>query len=246
MEELLGPDAVVKALNLALDSGATMHMVRDPRFLCKLRGLPSPIPIEVADGNLLFATAIGDIETQDIVLPDVHLVPRLKINLASVRQLAFSDILTTFGKNSAELFKDGERVGGAVADGDLYRLRFLRAIGDAAPALAPPREHITSYAASAASSYMKLKEALATSFKNHAVPVDLVPSFEDPAVPVNWMERFNEEILFRGDWFAATAEMDENDKTGGSFVPGKAYLGSDGMHEADFIKVQLNEHCLNA
>jgi hypothetical protein len=124
-------------LDLTLDSGATDHMVRDSDLLCNLQDPPSHILVEVADGNQVSVTAIGDIDTEYIKLKGVYLVPKLKKNLVSVHQLASDDIRTTFGKNSAELFKGGERVGGAIAEGCLYKVRFLWATGDAAPHTSP-------------------------------------------------------------------------------------------------------------
>ncbi|CAO2142830.1 unnamed protein product [Urochloa humidicola] len=244
---LLEPDEVVKELDLNLDSAATINMVRNSGFVCKLRDLSSPIRIIVADGFELFATKVGTIGTEFIKLENVYVVPGLKMNLVSVHELASNDIFTTFGKNSAELYKDGERVGGAIADGGLYKLRFLWAT---APHTTPaaPRELIT-YAANAASS--SIKNDLVPSFK------DLLASIEIPDVPDDWATTFEHKSLISGDLFALTAEMDESGETGGadscntikdgSLVPGKAHTGSDGMHGGDFMRVQLKEHhCLNA
>lgn len=73
---------------------------------------------------------------------------------------------------------------------------------------------------------------------------------KDPAVLVDsWVESFKDKYMIGGDdWFGPTAKMDESDDIGGaavysnmirdgSFVPGKAHLGSEG---ANFMKVELN------
>ncbi|CAN6363690.1 unnamed protein product [Urochloa humidicola] len=213
MEEVLfEPDIVVKELDLNLDSAATINMVRDFGFVREIRRLSLPIRIEVADGFELFATAIGSIDTEFIKLEDVYVVPGLKMNLVSVHQLASNDIFTTFRKNSAELYKEGERVGGAIADGGLYKLRFLR---EDAPHTSPaaPRE-FTTCAANAASSSMKMKEDLVPSFKD--LLADWVTSIESPDVPVDWATSFEHKSLICGDCFALTAEMDVSGETGGA------------------------------
>ncbi|CAO2150160.1 unnamed protein product [Urochloa humidicola] len=244
MDGPLEIEEVVKKLDLILDSGATNHMVSDSGFVCEIRDLTLPVAIQVADGSKHHATAIGNIDTEHIKLEGVYVVPGLEIDVASVHQLASCDIVTTFGKYSAELYKDGVRVGGAIADGGLYKLRFLWAT-EPLTSPAAPRELIT-YAANAASS--SIKKDLVPSFK------DLLASIENPAVPVDWATSFEQKSLISGGLFALTAEMDENGETGGadscntikdgSFVPGKAHTatGSDGMHGGDFMRVQLKEH----
>lgn len=138
VEAQFGPEVVPGWLDFILDSGASRHMVRDPDFLCKIRQLLSPVRVEAADGKKLSVTAIGDIDSKLIKLKDVYLVPELAMNLISVLQLARDhDIRTTFGKDSADLFKGEEPVGGAIAEGDLYKVRFVWASGDAAPHTSP-------------------------------------------------------------------------------------------------------------
>lgn len=115
-----------------LDSGATIHVVSHWRFLSNIRYLRYPMPISVADGRRVYAYAVGDIDTEDIKLKNVYLVPELKMNLVSVRELANIGIITTFYKNHAELCKGAELVGGAIAEGNksLYQLTYLLATGD--------------------------------------------------------------------------------------------------------------------
>lgn len=113
---------------ILLDSGATHHVVGDAGILTDLHDPPAGSTVIVADGFQLPVEKAGVIQTPDIRIPDVYFVPGLQVNLVSVRQLAKIKVVTTFYENHAELWREGEQVGGAIADNDtsLYRLCFFK------------------------------------------------------------------------------------------------------------------------
>jgi hypothetical protein len=98
--------------------------VGDARILCNFRDPSAGTAVRLADDFRLLVTKVGDIQSANIQIPDVYLVPRLQTNVISVRQLAKSKIIPTFYENHAELWRQGELVGGAIADEEtsLYRL----------------------------------------------------------------------------------------------------------------------------
>jgi len=112
---------------ILLDSGASHHVAGDAGILTDLHDPPARSTVVVADGFGLPVHKVGVIQTPDIRIPDVYFVPGLRVNLISVRQLAKSRVVTTFYENHAELWREGEQVGGAIADNDtsLYRLVFF-------------------------------------------------------------------------------------------------------------------------
>ncbi|AQK69271.1 hypothetical protein ZEAMMB73_Zm00001d015669 [Zea mays] len=112
---------------LWLDSGASHHAVGDARILCNFQDPSAATAVRLADDFRLLVTKVGDIQSANIQIPDVYLVPRLQTNVISVRQLAKSKIIPTFYENHTELWRQGELVSGAIADEEtsLYRLYYL-------------------------------------------------------------------------------------------------------------------------
>lgn len=140
IEARCGPEMVARLLDLNVDSGATDHMMSSSDFLCNLRPPPYQVLVEVADGSRVSVAAIGDLVTECIKLLGVFVVPDLKRNLLSVHQLARDyGVLTVLGKNSAEMIMGGDRIGGAIVEDGLYKVRFVLAPppGDAAPHTSP-------------------------------------------------------------------------------------------------------------
>jgi hypothetical protein len=106
-----------------LDSGASIHVVGDPRLLSNLRDAPAGM----ADGNTLPITKIGDITMiAGFRIPGVYLAPGLKFDLISVRELTRNRICTWFDGDRAMLYAGRQLVGEAVAPQDKYSLYVLQ------------------------------------------------------------------------------------------------------------------------
>ncbi|CAD6252843.1 unnamed protein product [Miscanthus lutarioriparius] len=124
---------------LVLDSGASIHVVGDASLLSNLRDAPAGMRIQVANGNTLPVTKIGDIQmaAAGFTIPGVYLAPGLTSNLISVRELTRqSRICTWFDGDRATLYAGPELVGEAVAPQEnssgLYVLQFLSVPKEAA------------------------------------------------------------------------------------------------------------------
>jgi hypothetical protein len=79
-----------------LDSGASHHMSPDSSSFTFVSPLSS-IPIMTADDTLMPLAGVGSVVTPHLSLPNVYLIPKLKLNLASVGQICdSSDYLVMF------------------------------------------------------------------------------------------------------------------------------------------------------
>jgi len=79
-----------------LDSGASHHMSQDSSSFTSVSPLSS-IPVMTADGTPMPLAGVGSVVTPHLSLPNVYLIPKLKLNLASVGQICDSgDYLVMF------------------------------------------------------------------------------------------------------------------------------------------------------
>jgi len=79
-----------------LDSGASHYMSPDSSSFTSVSPLSS-IPVMTADGTPMPLTGVGSVVTPHLSLPNVYLIPKLKLNLASVGQIRDSgDYLVMF------------------------------------------------------------------------------------------------------------------------------------------------------
>jgi len=66
-----------------LDSGASHHMSLDSSLFTSVSPLSS-IPVMTADDTSMPLAGVGSIVTPHLSLPNVYLIPKLKLNLAFV------------------------------------------------------------------------------------------------------------------------------------------------------------------
>jgi hypothetical protein len=66
-----------------LDSGASFHMTSDSSLLSAIRSLISHVRVLTADGTSLPISSRGTLSTSSFSIPDISLVPHLKMNLFS-------------------------------------------------------------------------------------------------------------------------------------------------------------------
>ena len=79
-----------------LDSGASHHMSPDSSSFTSVSSLSS-IPVMTADGTPMPLAGVGSVITPHLSLPNVYLIPNLKLNLASIGQICDSgDYLVMF------------------------------------------------------------------------------------------------------------------------------------------------------
>jgi transposase InsO family protein len=79
-----------------LDSGASHHMSPDSSSFTSVSHL-SFIPVMTADGTPMPLAGVGSVVTPHLSLPNVYLIPQLKLNLVSVGQICdFGDYLVMF------------------------------------------------------------------------------------------------------------------------------------------------------
>ena len=82
-----------------LDSGASHHISPDSSSFTSVSPLSS-IPVMTADGTPIPLAGVGSIVTPHLSLPNVYLIPKLKLNLASVSQICDSgDYLVMFSSS---------------------------------------------------------------------------------------------------------------------------------------------------
>jgi len=82
-----------------LDSGASYHMSPDSSSFTSI--FPSPsIPVMTADDTLMPLAGVGSVVTPHLSLPNVYLIPNLKLNLTSLGQICDSgDYLVIFSSS---------------------------------------------------------------------------------------------------------------------------------------------------
>jgi hypothetical protein len=73
-----------------LDSRTSLYMTSDSSLLSAIRSLISPVRVLTADGTSLPVSSRGTLSTSSFSVPDISLVPRLKMNLFSASQLTDS------------------------------------------------------------------------------------------------------------------------------------------------------------
>jgi len=79
-----------------LDSGVSHHMSPDSSSFTSVSPFSS-IPVMTADGTPMALTGVGSVVTPHLSLPNVYLISKLKLNLASVGQICDSgDYLVMF------------------------------------------------------------------------------------------------------------------------------------------------------
>jgi histone deacetylase 1/2 len=79
-----------------LDSGASHHISPDSSSFTSVSPLSS-IPVMTVDGTPMPLAGVGSVVTPHLSLPNVYLIPQLKLNLASVGQICdSSDYLVMF------------------------------------------------------------------------------------------------------------------------------------------------------
>ena len=79
-----------------LDFGVSHHMSLDFSFFTFVSPSPS-IPVMTADSTLMPLTGVGYIVTPHLSLPNIYLIPKLKLNLVFTGQLYdFGDYLVSF------------------------------------------------------------------------------------------------------------------------------------------------------
>jgi len=79
-----------------LDSSASHHMSSDSSSFTSMSLLAS-IPVMTADGTPMPLACVGSVVTPHLSLPNVYLIPKLKLNLVSVGQICDSgDYLVMF------------------------------------------------------------------------------------------------------------------------------------------------------
>jgi hypothetical protein len=79
-----------------LDSGASHHMSPDSSSFTSMSHLSS-ISVMTDDDTPIPLASVGSIVTPHLSLPNIYLIPKLKLNLASVDQICdFSDYLIMF------------------------------------------------------------------------------------------------------------------------------------------------------
>jgi hypothetical protein len=66
-----------------LDSGASHHMSPDSSSFTFMSP-SSSIPVITVDGTLMPLAGVGSIITPHLSLPNIYLIPNLKLNLASI------------------------------------------------------------------------------------------------------------------------------------------------------------------
>jgi len=103
-----------------LDSGASHHMSPDSSSFTSVSPLSS-IPVMTADGTPMPLAGVGSVVTPHLSLSNVYLIPKLKLNLASVGQICdSSDYLVMFSGSfccvqdlqSQKLIETGRRENG--------------------------------------------------------------------------------------------------------------------------------------
>jgi len=82
-----------------LDSNASYHMSPDSSYFTSVSPLSS-IPVMTIDGTPMPLAGVGSIVTPHLSLPNVYLIPKLKLNLVSIGQICDSgDYLVMFSSS---------------------------------------------------------------------------------------------------------------------------------------------------
>lgn len=116
---------------LAIDSGASDHMIGSRNLLSNIRILDCPVAVTVAEtGRHMIAKEVGDLNVKLFVdggeepgvIHDVLHVPNLKYNLLSVSKIESLGGEVRFRSGKAEIFLKNQKVGVGERVGNLYWL----------------------------------------------------------------------------------------------------------------------------
>jgi len=134
-----------------LDSGGSHHMSPDSSSFTSVSPL-SFIPVMTADGTPL--TGVGSVVTPHLSLPNVYLIPKLKLNIASVGQICDSgDYLVMFSGSfcCVQDLQSQKLIGTGRRENGLYNLDELK-VSVAAPTAAATTADLSSFRLSLSSS----------------------------------------------------------------------------------------------
>lgn len=99
-------DEVGQFIHFYADSGATDHLVNTDRFFDQYVDLKEPIKINVAKKEeILVATKIGVILTEECKLTNVLYVPNLRTNLLSINKIEKAGFGVKFENNKVYIYK---------------------------------------------------------------------------------------------------------------------------------------------
>lgn len=107
------------------DSGATLHMTPNLKWLINYKKLEEDKPIHLGDGHEIPAKGIGYISTEFGRLENVHYVPELSANLFSITAAANHGIETRCSKHKIELVKNGQQILAGKKQYGIYTLEFF-------------------------------------------------------------------------------------------------------------------------
>jgi len=136
-----------------LDSGASHHMSPDSSSFTSVSPLSS-IPVMTADGTPMPLAGVGSVVTPHLSLPNVYLIPKLKLNLASVGQICDSgDYLVMFSGSfcCVQDLQSQKLIGTGRRENELYILDELK-VPVAAAAAAITTVDLSSFRLSLSSS----------------------------------------------------------------------------------------------
>jgi hypothetical protein len=117
-----------------LDSGASHHMSPYSSSFISV-SLLSSIPVMTADGTPMPLAGVGSVVTPHLSLPNVYLIPKLKLNLASVGQICDSgDYLVMFSGSfcCVQDLQSQKLIGTGRRENELYILDELKVLVAAA------------------------------------------------------------------------------------------------------------------
>jgi len=136
-----------------LDSGASHHMSPDSSSFTYVSPLSS-IPVMTADGSPMPLAGVGSLVTLHLSLPNVYLIPKLKLNLASVGQICdFGNYLVMFSSSFCYVqdLQSQKLIGTGRRENGLYILDELK-VPVAAAAAATTTVDLSSFRLSLSSS----------------------------------------------------------------------------------------------
>ena len=118
-------------MNWLIDSGASTHIGSQRSMFACLRPLDQPVHINIADGRVVRALAIGDIHIDveydsrwtPLLIRDVLFAPDLKMNLLSVSRLTADGYVVSFFDRHCQIVKHDQIIASIHKEAsDLYRL----------------------------------------------------------------------------------------------------------------------------
>jgi len=137
-----------------LDSGASHHMSPDSSSLTSVSPLSS-IPVMIADDIPMLLAGVGSVVIPHLSLPNVYLIPKLKLNLASVGQICDSGdyLIMFFGSFCCvQDLQSQKLIGTGRKENGLYILDELKVSVAAAAAAATTTVDLSSFRLSLSSS----------------------------------------------------------------------------------------------